>query len=169
MCTINSNLCKIILCKNFFKVAKIILGDTLLHVQLQSPCLRSSKDHTAHVATMSIKIFGKQLLVTFSPVNESRGTHETGTCMQVAVKKDRTVIGHLPRKLACFCSLFLRRGGQPYCTVTIQDDTLPTYFREGLRYHVVSCYNVAKKPIGQAEEVMKVVCFKSCFMCFIYQ
>ena len=36
----------------------------------------------------------------------------------VAVKKDGTVIGHLPRKLSRVCSLFVRTGGNIRCTVT---------------------------------------------------
>ena len=36
----------------------------------------------------------------------------------VAVKKEGTIIGHLPRKLSWVCSLFLRRGGAIKCTVT---------------------------------------------------
>ncbi len=36
----------------------------------------------------------------------------------VAVKKDGTVIGHLPRKVSRVCSLFLRRGGTIQCAVT---------------------------------------------------
>lgn len=36
----------------------------------------------------------------------------------VAVKKDGTVIGHLPKKVSRVCSLFLRRGGNIQCTVT---------------------------------------------------
>ena len=36
----------------------------------------------------------------------------------VAVQKDGTVIGHLPRKVSRVCSLFLRRGGSIHCTVT---------------------------------------------------
>ena len=36
----------------------------------------------------------------------------------VAVKKDETIVGHLPRKLSRICSLFLRRGGTICCTVT---------------------------------------------------
>ena len=35
----------------------------------------------------------------------------------VAVEKEGTVIGHLPRKLSQVCSLFLRRGGTIECTV----------------------------------------------------
>ncbi len=40
----------------------------------------------------------------------------------VAVIKDagsnRQIIGHLPRKISKFCSLFLRRGGSITCTVS---------------------------------------------------
>ena len=36
----------------------------------------------------------------------------------VAVKKDATVIGHLPRKISHVSSLFLRQGGSVQCTVT---------------------------------------------------
>ena len=36
----------------------------------------------------------------------------------VAVLKQGTVIGHLPRKISKVCSLFLRRGGSIRCTVT---------------------------------------------------
>ena len=36
----------------------------------------------------------------------------------VAVKKERTIIGHLPQKLSRMCSLFLRRGGTIKCIVT---------------------------------------------------
>ena len=35
----------------------------------------------------------------------------------VAVKKDRTIIGHLPRKISRVCLLFLRRGGSIRCIV----------------------------------------------------
>ena len=36
----------------------------------------------------------------------------------VAVMKDYTVIGHIPRKFSRLCSLFLRRGGNIICVVT---------------------------------------------------
>ena len=36
----------------------------------------------------------------------------------VAVKKEGTVVGHLPRKLTRVCSLFLRWGGTVDCIVT---------------------------------------------------
>ena len=36
----------------------------------------------------------------------------------VAVLKEETIIGHLPRKMSKVCSLFLRRGGSICCKVT---------------------------------------------------
>ena len=36
----------------------------------------------------------------------------------VAVKKSRTIIRHLTRKVLHVCSLFLRRGGTVRCTMT---------------------------------------------------
>ena len=36
----------------------------------------------------------------------------------VAVVKNDTIIGHLPRKISKVCSLFLRRGGNICCIVT---------------------------------------------------
>lgn len=36
----------------------------------------------------------------------------------VAVKKDGTIIGHLPRTISRACSLFLRRGNSISCCVT---------------------------------------------------
>ena len=36
----------------------------------------------------------------------------------IAVKKDEIVVGHLPRKISCICSIFIQRGGEICCTVT---------------------------------------------------
>ena len=50
----------------------------------------------------------------------------------VAVLKQETIIGHLPRKISKVCSLFLRRGGSIRCTVTgsrRHSSDLPNYFR----------------------------------------
>ena len=43
----------------------------------------------------------------------------------VAVKMGGTVIGHLPRKVLRFCSLFLRRRGHIRCAVTGRRNDLP--------------------------------------------
>ena len=47
-----------------------------------------------------------------------REPHNAHDQYAVAVKKEGTVIGHLPRKLWRVCSLFMRRGGTMTCTVT---------------------------------------------------
>ena len=36
----------------------------------------------------------------------------------VAVIKDSTIVGHLPRKISKICALFIRRGGAIHCRVT---------------------------------------------------
>ena len=36
----------------------------------------------------------------------------------VAVMKDGTVVGHVPKKISSICSLYLRRGGSIICRVT---------------------------------------------------
>ena len=36
----------------------------------------------------------------------------------VAVMKDGTVVGHVPKKISSVCSLYLRRGGSIICRVT---------------------------------------------------
>ena len=35
----------------------------------------------------------------------------------VAVKRNRTIVGHLSQKITCVCSLLLRRGGSISCQV----------------------------------------------------
>ena len=54
---------------------------------------------------------GENLTCRQEPTNESDR-------YAVAVTKDGTVIGHLPRKVSRVCSLFLRRGGTISCVVT---------------------------------------------------
>ena len=54
---------------------------------------------------------GENLICRREPTNE-RDRYA------VAVTKDGTVIGHLPRKVSRVCSLFLRRGGTIDCVVT---------------------------------------------------
>ena len=36
----------------------------------------------------------------------------------VAVRKGRTIVGHLPRRLARHCALSIRRGGSIHCSPT---------------------------------------------------
>ena len=43
---------------------------------------------------------------------------QMGDRYAVALTKNGTVIGHLPWKVSCVCSLFLRRGRNSDCVVT---------------------------------------------------
>lgn len=47
-----------------------------------------------------------------------RETNNRRDPFAVAVMKNGTVVGHLPRKISALCSLFLRRRGEITCTVT---------------------------------------------------
>ena len=47
-----------------------------------------------------------------------RETNNNQDRYAVAVKRNGTTVGHLPRKASRVCSLFLRRGGSIHCTVT---------------------------------------------------
>ena len=55
-----------------------------------------------------------------------REPHNVQDRYAVAVKKTRTIIGHLPGRLLRVCSFFLRQGGTVglFCTVTGGEDTL---------------------------------------------
>ena len=47
-----------------------------------------------------------------------RGPFNDADRYAVAVLKDDTVVGHIPRKISQICSLFLARGGAIVCTPT---------------------------------------------------
>ena len=55
----------------------------------------------------------------------------------VAVKKDGTIIGHLPRKVSRVCSLFLRRGGIIHLQLLEEEGTLVIYLKEALKFPVL--------------------------------
>ena len=42
----------------------------------------------------------------------------TADAYAVSVIKDGTIVGHLPRRISCACTLFMRRGGTIGCQVT---------------------------------------------------
>ena len=50
-----------------------------------------------------------------SCVREAGNRHDP---YAIAVKKDKLVIGHLPCKISCICSIFILRRGKIYCTAT---------------------------------------------------
>ena len=74
---------------------------------------RSLKELAVFEATTYIRKYGRQLLEKSWCVQEN--SHDRYTA---AVKRERRIIGHLPRKLSRLCLLFLRRGGAIFCTVT---------------------------------------------------
>ena len=47
----------------------------------------------------------------------SEGAENPSDHYAVAVVKNATIIGHLPRKISRICSLFIRKGGVVTCTV----------------------------------------------------
>ena len=47
-----------------------------------------------------------------------RESHNRSDRFAVAVQKEETVIGHVPRDYSCICSLFLGQGGSIASTVT---------------------------------------------------
>ncbi len=62
----------------------------------------------------------KELWTTYVGENV-RCIHESGKrddSFAVAVKHGSDTVGHVPRKVSCICSLFLRHGGSISCTVT---------------------------------------------------
>ena len=57
-------------------------------------------------------VLGEELLCQRETGNSS--DMYTVACM---LKKDGTTVGHLPRKISCICTLFIRRGGTISCLV----------------------------------------------------
>ena len=61
-----------------------------------------------------------------------RDSHNPRDRYAVAVMKNGTVVGHLPRKESRVCSLFMRRGGNINCTVV---GKRRYFLKEEWRYH----------------------------------
>ena len=75
-------------------------------------CERNSCVHGYHVyKDIWNAVIGEELVCEREPDNKSDR-------YAVAVRKDRIIIGHLPRKISRTCSLFLRRGSEITCRVT---------------------------------------------------
>ena len=51
----------------------------------------------------------------------------------VAVLKGEEIVGHVPRYMSIACSLFMRRGGSVYCTIT-EGDIPGTFRREAWKF-----------------------------------
>ena len=77
----------------------------------------------------------------------------------VSVKKDGTIIGHLPRKVSRVCSLFLRRGGMIRCTVTGRRRYSGDLPQGGLEIPcILAFYNTTKpKELAIVKRLLKTV------------
>ena len=67
------------------------------------------------------------------------------------VRKGRTVVGHLPRRLSRLCALFIRRGGSIHCSPTGKRRYSADLPQGGLE---IPCILYFK---GDAKEIKKVV------------
>ena len=68
----------------------------------------------------------------------------------VAVKKEGSIVGHLPKNVSRVCSLFLRRGGTIECTITGTRRYSADLVQGGLE---VPCFLLFK---GKEKEVQKL-------------
>ena len=86
-----------------------------------------------------------------------REPRNTADRYAVAVKKDGTIIGHLPRKVSRVCSLLLRRGGIIQCIVTGPRRFSGDLPQGGLEIPcVLSFYNRDKpKELGNVKRLLK--------------
>ena len=73
----------------------------------------------------------------------------------VAVTKEETIIGHLPRKLSKVCSLFLRRGGSIRSTVTGRRRYSSDLTQGGLEVPCTLLFTGDVKEIKKLEKVLK--------------
>ena len=88
----------------------------MLNRQIEMAC-RGEKEVTCRVRGYRVykdiwaAAIGEELVCGREPTNMADR-------YAVAVLKQETIIGHLPRKISKVCSLFLRRGGSIRCAVT---------------------------------------------------
>ena len=73
----------------------------------------------------------------------------------VAVKKDATVIGHLPRKISRVCSLFLRQGESVQCTVTGRQRYSFVLPQGGLEILCLVKFTAQSKEIQKLKQLLK--------------
>ena len=83
---------------------------------------------------------------------ECQREHSNATDMYaVAVIKDSTIVGHLPRKISRICTLFIRRGGVINCRVTGRRKYSTDLPQGGVE---IPCLLLFK---GEAKEIKKLV------------
>ena len=86
---------------------------------------------------------GEELVCT-----RERGNPRDGYA--VAVVKDGTTVGHLPRKLSCLCALFIRRGGSIRCSVSGRRRYSSDLLQGGFEIPCVLLFT------GEAKEIKKL-------------
>ena len=69
----------------------------------------------------------------------------------VSVIKDGTIVGHLPRRISCACTLFMRRGGRIGCQVTGRRKYLSDLQQGGLEIPGLLTFE------GKAKEIKKLI------------
>ena len=78
----------------------------------------------------------------------------------VAIKKDRTIIGHLPRAISRACSLFLRRGNSITCRVTGHRRYSADLWQEGLEVPCTLRFEGEVKEVAKLKKFMKPIPFE---------
>ena len=92
-------------------------------------------------------------------VREPRNAHDR---YAVAVEKDGTVIGHLPKKVSRVCALFLKRGGSIHCTVTGKRRYSADLPQGGVEIPCSAVFVGKSNEIQKMKRVMKCIYLKSC-------
>lgn len=73
----------------------------------------------------------------------------------VAVKKDGTIIGHLPRKISQICSIFLRRGNSVTCRVIGHRRYSADLPQGGLEIPCILRFEGEKKEVAKLKKFVK--------------
>ena len=78
----------------------------------------------------------------------------------VAIKKDGTIIGHLPRAISRVCSLFLRRRNSISCHVAGHRRYSANLPQGGLEVPCTLRFEGKVKEVGKLKKFVKSVCFE---------
>ena len=68
----------------------------------------------------------------------------------MAIKKNRDIVGHVPRNISMFCSVFIRQGGTILCVVTGRRRYLRDIPQGGMEILCKCCF------VGNGREIKKV-------------
>ena len=91
---------------------------------------------------------GEQLVCVREPLNSVDR-------FAVAVKKDDSVVGHLPKKISKICSLFLRRRGSIRCRVTGSRRYSADLIQGGMEIPCVLLFSGSTKEIKKVKKLFK--------------